>query len=676
MQANNLVIGFDIGTRSIVGVAAINDFDQKDRFRVEAAHVEYHPSRSMLDGQIQDINQVAKTIYKVKGELERKIKQPISQAYVAAAGRVLQTRVVEVEQELERDSLISQEMISHLELMALEKAKEDLKTSSPEDFYAIGHSVMKYYLNGYEIVNLLDQRASKIGLQMLATFLPREVVDSLYLVMEKADMKVAYLTLEPIAASQIAIPESFRLLNIALVDVGAGTSDIAITNGGSMVAYGMIPIAGDEITEAIVHDYLVDFNMAEKMKIDSTRADREIEYVDIMDMDQKVDVADFLEGIKPTVEGICSQIASKIKALNGDKVPNAIFIVGGGGQVKGFSQALAEKIGLPPSRVSLRGKEALKEVEIVDPTFMKTPDFITPIGICYKGLADRRRDFVQVFLNDKPVKLFHKKALTIMDIMVAEGIDPRDFLITKGEDLHFYFNGKAYSLEGQYGQGAHIYKNQNKAVLSDEIADNDYIVYQKAKRGRNAKISIYQWLVDKLDVGPEMVNQENYYVRVNGRLIPSLHHLVQAGDKIYCRRRQPEDRWYGGEEEGGPDTSDPNQDLGSAGPDQALKPDAVGTRHQLPEEVKPWAQEADRPREDGPALATSSPVEAGGIWVLANGKSVFLTGKPRFILVDIFDYIDFDRSQVKGKLMIEKNGQKATYFEALAAEDVLEIYWA
>ena len=61
------------------------------------------------------------------------------------------------------------------------------------------------------------------------------------------------------------------MLNIALVDVGAGTSDISITRDGSIIAYGMIPYAGDELTEAIVHHYLVDFKTAEQMKRDSLR---------------------------------------------------------------------------------------------------------------------------------------------------------------------------------------------------------------------------------------------------------------------------------------------------------------------------------------------------------------------------------------------------------------------
>ncbi len=89
-------------------------------------------------------------------------------------------------------------------------------------------------------------------------------MDGLYSAVGQAKMTVANMTLEPIAAINVAIPENFRMLNIALVDVGAGTSDISITREGSIIAYGMIPYAGDELTELIVQQYLVDFQTAEK----------------------------------------------------------------------------------------------------------------------------------------------------------------------------------------------------------------------------------------------------------------------------------------------------------------------------------------------------------------------------------------------------------------------------
>ena len=80
----------------------------------------------------------------------------------------------------------------------------------------------KYYLNGYEITNLEGHKGSEISVLLLATFLPEEVVDGLYAAVEIAGLEVANLTLEPIAAMNVAIPENFRLLNIALVDAATG----------------------------------------------------------------------------------------------------------------------------------------------------------------------------------------------------------------------------------------------------------------------------------------------------------------------------------------------------------------------------------------------------------------------------------------------------------------------
>jgi cell division ATPase FtsA len=63
-----------------------------------------------------------------------------------------------------------------------------------------------------------------------------------------------------------------------LVDVGAGTSDICITKEGSIVAYGMIPFAGDELTEVIARECLLDFKSADKLKVDASSKKKNISY--------------------------------------------------------------------------------------------------------------------------------------------------------------------------------------------------------------------------------------------------------------------------------------------------------------------------------------------------------------------------------------------------------------
>ncbi len=86
-----LVFGLDIGTRSIVGTVG---YKEQNKFNVVAMAVKYHDTRSMIDGQIHDINKVSEDILYVKEELERQLSgRKLTDVCIAAAGRVLKTAV-------------------------------------------------------------------------------------------------------------------------------------------------------------------------------------------------------------------------------------------------------------------------------------------------------------------------------------------------------------------------------------------------------------------------------------------------------------------------------------------------------------------------------------------------------------------------------------------------------
>ena len=234
-EPSKLVFGLDIGTRSIVGTVGYKSGGQ---FHVVAQRIREHETRAMLDGQIHDIGRVGETIAQVKAELESVIGEKLSDVCIAAAGRVLKTVTIHAEQAFEEEKEITQEDIYALESKGIESAYEKFgeENDSEVTFYCVGYSVMRYYMNHYIIGNLESHKAKEIGVDLIATFLPEDVVDGLYKAVEQAGLSVVSLTLEPIAAISVAIPEMYRMLNIALVDVGAGTSDISITQGGSIIA--------------------------------------------------------------------------------------------------------------------------------------------------------------------------------------------------------------------------------------------------------------------------------------------------------------------------------------------------------------------------------------------------------------------------------------------------------
>ena len=268
MKREEYVFGLDIGTRSIVGTLGYRV--GTDRFIVVAQVSIEHRTRAVIDGQIHDISTVAKTIAEVKARLEYMTGETLKDVSIAAAGRVLKTKNVYAEYEMPSEGKVTTEHIHSLDSIAVEKAYEEIRSETDhkdKHFYCVGYSPVRYYLNGYPMEMIEKHTASSIGVEMIATFLPDEVVDGLYCAVEEAGLRVVSLTLEPIAAIHLAIPERFRLLNIALVDVGAGTSDISIVKDGSIIAFGMIPLAGDEITEAIARKYLLDFETAEQVKM-------------------------------------------------------------------------------------------------------------------------------------------------------------------------------------------------------------------------------------------------------------------------------------------------------------------------------------------------------------------------------------------------------------------------
>ena len=187
------------------------------------------------------------------------------------------------------------------------------------------------------------------------------------------------------------------MLNIALVDVGAGTSDICITKDGSIIAYGMIPCAGDEMTELIVQQYLVDFNMAEHIKLSSGTGE-EIEFQDIMGISHKIASEEIWDLTEESVKKITNDIAEKIKELNGGKSVSAAFIVGGGGKIHGFTENLADDLGIQRERVALRGEEVMQSVHFIQEEVRKDPLLVTPIGICL-NYYEQKNNFIMVHFN-------------------------------------------------------------------------------------------------------------------------------------------------------------------------------------------------------------------------------------------------------------------------------------
>ena len=703
-----LVFGLDIGTRSIVGTVGYKD--STNGFTVVAQCTKLHETRAMMDGQIHDIGAVAKTISQVQKELEEQTGRKLNEVCIAAAGRVLNTARAYAEVTFDEDIVIDEEIIHSLEMLGVENAHKKMKEEtkdSEHNFFCVAYTVVHYYLNDFIITNLEEHKASKIGVEVLATFLPDEVIDGLYSAVQKAGLQVENLTLEPIAAMQVAIPENFRLLNIALVDVGAGTSDICITKDGSVVAYGMIPMAGDMLTETIARSRLVDFKTAEQMKLDTSTKKKAITYKDIMGLKQKVDREALLSDVTDTVDHITKAVAEQITALNGGKPVSAVFVVGGGGKITGFTEMLAKHLGIAKERVALRGVEVLSSITFLQEGIKKDPLLVTPIGICL-NFYEQKNNFIFVRVNDERIKLYDNGKLTVMDAALQFGYPNEKLFPARGRELTFTVNGEMRMVRGELGEPAEILLNDKSVGLNAPLEQSDVITIKESTKGAPATCMIGKLPEFKqtmsftvngnkvtcprfMQVNGELVSE--YYEIKDGDVISSMEYytveqalafldIVPQGT-VYVNNAPagPEEKVYENFtvqirlEEEAPKLPETFEEVAEEYEEEALsytepvQPDAVQKAAAFDEPVA--VAEAPKATE-----VTAEKPGTTDIIVLVNKQAMVLKGKASYLLVDVLDVFPFNLADGRGKeAVVQVNDEPTNFMHPLKEGDRIDLYW-
>lgn len=497
LPQGDVIFALDIGTRTVVGLLGVQE---EDAFVLSHCVQCPHPKKSMNDGQIEDIKQVAKVVMTVKEQLEKESGILLKRVCIAAAGRALKTKQFSVDFDVSDRDVITRDMVKSFELETVQKAQAQLDEEYSNGgierlFFCVGHSMLHSYLDGDVIMNLEGHRGGRASVELIATFLPNVVVDGLYAVVEQCGLTVDSMTLEPIAAMSVIIPPEIRLINIALVDIGAGTSDIAISKDGSIVAYAMATIAGDEITEEIIKEFFVDFNMAESMKHQSTSGAAEIAYRDIFGMDQSVKTCDFSQKIDKAVDILADTICEHIREINGGVSTTAVFLVGGGSLITGLTDKVADNLSIRKDRVAIGGQRVFRHVRTGQ--FDVGAEFATPLGIAVTGFQNKGYDFSVITLNNEPVRVFDTRNVTVFDLLTMQGYKNADIMGRSGRALTYTLNGRRQLVKGGDLIPAEVVINGEPASLRSRVTRGDSVVFKPANTGTDARLFLG-------DLPPEM----------------------------------------------------------------------------------------------------------------------------------------------------------------------------
>ena len=642
-QGNDLIFALDIGTRSVIGVVGKAE---GDRFKVLDVETAEHKKRAMLDGQIDNIRQVAELARQVTQRLEERLDVTLERVCVAAAGRALQTQRGSFSLELPESGSITMEQIGQLETGAVSAAEEALQTEGDErrQLFLVGYTVTQYRLDHYPMTVLLDHSGREIEADVVATFLPGEVVESLYAAMRAAGLQVSSMTLEPIAAMNAAIPAELRLLNLALVDIGAGTTDIALCRDGSVTGYTMATIAGDEITERLMRSYLIDFQTAESIKR-SLREGESVHYTDIMGLENDLSYDEVMAEIEEPMEKLASAIAEQVVSVNGAP-PSALFLAGGGSKLNGLKERVAEKLNMDEKRVAVAGNNFAKSA-YADTIKLDNPEYTTPLGIAVSAGMGLLNDSYVVLLNGQPAKLFRSG--------VMNGYTYADMLGRTGKSLTLTLDGRHVVLRGEPAMPAVLTVNGEDAVLSAVVHAGDRVNFVPARSGADAHQTLGELLpeftgralVNNQDAGPDTA--------------------LQNGDVILTLTRPAEVRAAEEKAAAPVAVAEPETPVTEAPPVVQTVP-AVEEKPEIP--VTPMAPTAP--------MMTASPA-SGPMEITLNGEPLSLPGKGNglpYYMMDLLQFSGLDLDHLDGPVRLEVNGEECGFRYVIKPRDCVTICYA
>ncbi len=254
---------------------------------------------------------------------------------------------------------------------------------------------------------------------------------------DNSDLEVSELVLEPLASSEAVLDEEEKMAGVVLVDIGGGTTDVAIFHEGIIRHTAVIPLGGNIVTEDIRQGCAVLRNQAEQLKVrygsalaDENKDNEVICVPGIRGRDAKeISVKNLAYIIQARMEEIIEHVYYEIKSSGyEDKLIAGIVITGGGAQLKHLVQLVEYitgidcRIGYPNeylAKTEMLNKQTLEE--------MKSPMYATSVGLLIKGILSVEEE--EAISMERSFKKTPVKAEAVRDI--AEKQSKKESWFTK-----------------------------------------------------------------------------------------------------------------------------------------------------------------------------------------------------------------------------------------------------
>ncbi len=375
-EDKNLIVGLDIGTSKIVAIVA----ELQPEGTVKVIGLGQHISRGLKKGVVVNIESTMQSIQRALEEAELMANCKINTVFTGIAGSHIKSLnshgMVKI-----KDAEVSQ--------MDVDKVVETARAIAlPADQQILHILTQEFIIDGQEDVREpLGMSGMKLEVKVHIVTGAVAAAQNIVKCIKRCGIEVSDLILQPLASSLAVLTEDEKELGVCLVDIGGGTTDIAVFKQGAIRHTAVVPIAGDQMTNDIAVAFRTPTQAAEDIKVKHGCALRQLadprEIIEVPGVDgreaKQLSVQTLAEVLEPRVVELYELVLSELRRSGmEDMIASGIVITGGSAMMRGMVE-LGEEVFHMPVRMGLpRYVGGLSEV-------VGNPRFATGVGLVLMG---------------------------------------------------------------------------------------------------------------------------------------------------------------------------------------------------------------------------------------------------------------------------------------------------
>lgn len=407
MNNQEIIVGLDIGTTKICAIVGCrNEYD-----KLEVLGMGQAVSDGVNRGIVTNIDKTVRAIEKAIKEAEESSGIEIQVVNVGIAGQHIRSMI-------QHGSITRKSMEDSITVEDVNRLTEDMYRIVTQPGNQIIHVMPQDYTVDYEdgIMDPIGHTGVRLEADFHIITAQTNAINNINKCVKRAGLKVQNLILEPLASSLAVLGEQEKEAGVCLVDIGGGTTDIAIFHDNIIRHTAVIPFGGNIVSNDIKQGCMVLAHQAEllKVKFGKAIADEasELEIVSIPGMHNRPPKEISLKNLACIIEARMQEIIHMVYQEIVDsgyakKLAGGIVVTGGGSQLQclqqlfEFSTGMDTRIGYPNEHL---GKCKIEKV--------KSPMYATSVGLVlsgFKALDERAALWSPGMNGNKPNEPMHKK---------------------------------------------------------------------------------------------------------------------------------------------------------------------------------------------------------------------------------------------------------------------------